>query len=42
MTLTWLTMLGAAIGVAERSHFTLHVHHLPPPRGHVVNVSTIC
>lgn len=32
LTLTWLTMLGAAVGVAERSHFTLHVfvHRLPP------------
>lgn len=31
LTLTWVTMLGAAIGVAERSHFTLNifVHRLP-------------
>ena len=29
MMLAWLTLLGAAIGVRERSHFTLHVltHH---------------
>ena len=31
LTLTWLTMIGAAIGVAERAHFTLNifVHRLP-------------
>jgi TRAP-type C4-dicarboxylate transport system permease small subunit len=30
-SLTWLTMVGAAIGIADRIHFTLHVltHHLP-------------
>jgi TRAP-type C4-dicarboxylate transport system permease small subunit len=30
-SLTWLTMIGAAIGIADRIHFTLHVltHHLP-------------
>jgi len=30
-SLTWLTMIGAAIGIAERTHFTLHVltHRLP-------------
>src|SRR5271165_1204299 len=30
-TLAWLTLIGAAVGVAERSHFTLTVvtHHLP-------------
>ena len=30
-TLTWLTMIGAAIGIADRIHFTLQVltHHLP-------------
>jgi TRAP-type C4-dicarboxylate transport system permease small subunit len=29
-SLTWLTMVGAAIGIADRIHFTLHVltHHL--------------
>src|SRR6476620_1723455 len=25
MLLAWLTLIGAAIGVRERSHFTLHV-----------------
>jgi TRAP-type C4-dicarboxylate transport system permease small subunit len=30
MLLAWLTLLGAAIGVRERSHFTLHVLHLTP------------
>lgn len=31
LTLTWMTMIGAAIGVAEHSHFTLNifVHRLP-------------
>ena len=30
-SLTWLTMIGAAIGIADRIHFTLHVltQHLP-------------
>ena len=30
-SLAWLTMVGAAIGIADRIHFTLHVltHHLP-------------
>jgi TRAP-type C4-dicarboxylate transport system permease small subunit len=30
-SLTWLTMIGAAVGIADRIHFTLHVltHHLP-------------
>jgi TRAP-type C4-dicarboxylate transport system permease small subunit len=39
LTLTWLTMLGAAIGVAERSHFTLNVfvHHLPQQLQRVVH-----
>ena len=30
MMLAWLTLLGAAIGVRERSHFTLHVLHFTP------------
>jgi len=32
LALTWLTLIGAAVGVAERSHFTLTliVHRLPP------------
>jgi TRAP-type C4-dicarboxylate transport system permease small subunit len=31
MSLAWLTLVGAAIGVRQRSHFTLHAfaHHLP-------------
>jgi TRAP-type C4-dicarboxylate transport system permease small subunit len=31
MSLAWLTLLGAAIGIYQRSHFTLHVfvHRLP-------------
>jgi TRAP-type C4-dicarboxylate transport system permease small subunit len=30
-SLTWLTMIGAAVGIADRIHFTLHVltHHFP-------------
>ena len=40
LTLTWLTMIGAAIGVAERSHFTLNifVHRLPNAVQHGVHV----
>src|SRR4029079_2360076 len=32
MALAWLTLIGAAIGVQQRSHFTLHVfvHNLSP------------
>src|SRR5260370_40603131 len=30
MLLAWLTLIGAAIGVRERVHFTLHVLHLSP------------
>ena len=30
MMLAWLTLIGAAIGVRERVHFTLHVLHLSP------------
>ena len=31
MSLAWLTLIGAAIGIQQRSHFTLHVfvHRLP-------------
>ncbi len=29
-TLAWLTLLGAAVGVRERTHFTLHVLPLRP------------
>jgi TRAP-type C4-dicarboxylate transport system permease small subunit len=39
-SLTWLTMIGAAIGIADRIHFTLHVltHHLPLPVRRVIYV----
>src|ERR1700756_93438 len=32
MSLAWLTLIGAAIGIRQRSHFTLHVfvHNLSP------------
>src|ERR1700681_1202202 len=30
MMLAWLTLIGAAIGVRERTHFALHVLHLSP------------
>jgi TRAP-type C4-dicarboxylate transport system permease small subunit len=30
MMLAWLTLLGAAVGVRARSHFTLHVLHFSP------------
>src|SRR2546423_3053669 len=32
MSLAWLTLVGAAVGIQQRSHFTLHVftHKLPP------------
>ncbi len=35
MLLAWLTLIGAAIGVRERSHFTLHVLRFSP-RGQVL------
>ena len=35
MLLAWLALIGAAIGVPERSHFTLHVLHFTP-RGQVL------
>ena len=38
--LAWLTLIGAAIGVAERSHFTLNVlvHRFPPGLQRAVHV----
>lgn len=32
MLLAWMTLIGAAVGIAARTHFTvtLFVHHLPP------------
>ena len=39
-TLAWLTLIGAAVAVAERSHFTLTilVHHLPTRIQHIIHV----
>ena len=49
MLLAWLTLIGAAIGVRERTHFTLHVlaQRLPLPvqawieRGHHVLIAIV-
>ncbi len=47
MMLAWLTLIGAAIGVRERSHFTLRVLHFSPAalvwveRGHHVLIATV-
>jgi len=40
LTLAWLTLVGAAIGVAERSHFTLTLlaHRLPPAAQRTIHV----
>ena len=40
LTLAWLTLVGAAVGVAERSHFTLtlFIHRLPPGLQRAVHV----
>src|SRR3954453_20738793 len=36
MSLAWLTLFGAAVGIQTRSHFTLHVFtHRLPPAAHV-------
>jgi len=37
MMLAWLTLLGAAIGLRERSHFTLHVLQLTPAGQRIVD-----
>ena len=39
-TLAWLTLIGAAVGVAERSHFTLTLlsHRFSPRMQHVIHV----
>src|SRR3954466_11881895 len=39
-TLAWLTLIGAAVGVAERTHFTLNLltHHLSPRARRVIHV----
>jgi len=41
-TLTWLTMVGAGIGIAERAHFTLHVltHRLPLAAQRPIHIAT--
>jgi TRAP-type C4-dicarboxylate transport system permease small subunit len=40
-TLCWLTLIGAAVGVAERSHFTLTLvsHHFSPRLQHAIHVA---
>jgi TRAP-type C4-dicarboxylate transport system permease small subunit len=40
-TLCWLTLIGAAVGVAERSHFTLTLlsHRFSPRMLHVLHVT---
>jgi TRAP-type C4-dicarboxylate transport system permease small subunit len=40
LTLTWLTLMGAAVGIAERSHFTLTLltHRFPPGVQRGINV----
>jgi len=37
MLLAWLTLIGAAIGVRERTHFTLHVLHFSPGTQDVID-----
>jgi TRAP-type C4-dicarboxylate transport system permease small subunit len=37
MLLAWLTLIGAAIGVRERSHFTLHVLRFAPATQAIVD-----
>ena len=41
-SLCWLTMVGAGIGIAERTHFTLRVmtHHLPWAVQRAINLAT--
>lgn len=38
LALAWLTLLAAAIGVRQRSHFTLHVWHFSPHAQRVLDV----
>jgi TRAP-type C4-dicarboxylate transport system permease small subunit len=40
-SLTWLTMVGAGIGIGERAHFTLRVvtHRLPPDAQRVIHIA---
>ena len=42
MLLAWLTLIGAAIGVRERTHFTLHVLHFRRPARAWSSASTTC
>jgi TRAP-type C4-dicarboxylate transport system permease small subunit len=37
MMLAWLTLLGAAIGLRERSHFTLHILRFAPAGQRIVD-----
>src|SRR6185295_14029183 len=37
MMLAWLTLIGAAIGVRERTHFTLHVLRFSPATQGVID-----
>ncbi len=37
MLLAWLTLIGAAIGVRERSHFTLHVLRFAPASQQIID-----
>jgi TRAP-type C4-dicarboxylate transport system permease small subunit len=41
-SLAWMTMIGAAIGVSERAHFTLHLvnHRLSLPLQRAIHVAT--
>jgi TRAP-type C4-dicarboxylate transport system permease small subunit len=40
-SLTWLTMIGAAVGIAEGVHFTLRVltHHFPARWQHLIHIA---
>jgi TRAP-type C4-dicarboxylate transport system permease small subunit len=40
MLLAWMTLVGAAVGIAERTHFTvtLFTQHLPPPLQRAIHV----
>ena len=41
-SLAWMTMIGAAIGVAERGHFTLYLltHRFSPPMQRAIHIVT--
>jgi len=38
MMLAWLTLVGEAIGLRERTHFTLHILRFAPARQRIVDV----